>query len=249
MRPISTRRNCAKRAMSPSIDRLLIRGADVVVTMDQSKTVIATFEDPPPPSYLVTIGKTGIGEGEVLSEPDGIECAPDCADLYPAGTEVNLQAVPDYASTFDGWGGDGCTERDGAECRLSVDSNKALEAIFDLKPIGGVWAKKRRAGLNRVPRKGLMNAVTGICKLGSCKIEEVDARVVIKRRKYGSIGSSWSGSLFQAGQTRVVKVKFPGRLRKKLRARKSGTLVVSIGLTAADGRRAVTREIKIGIRR
>lgn len=224
-------------------------GNPCLVTMDQSKTVTAVFEDPAPANHLVTVSKNGPGSGNVDSTPGGIACGEDCGEIYSDGTQLTLQATPDFASTFEGWNGGACSQIEGRICTVEVNGPKAADALFGNKPGGGAWARKRKPGLNTVPRQGSMNAVTGSCKLGDCRIEEVDARVVIKRRKYGSIDTSWSKDLFQAGQTRLVSVNFPERLRQMLETRKSGTLVVSIGLTAANGLRAVTREIKIGIRR
>ena len=45
-------------------------------------------------------------DGAVRSAPTGIDCGSDCLQDFEQGKEVELHAVPDYGSEFDGWGGD-----------------------------------------------------------------------------------------------------------------------------------------------
>ena len=40
--------------------------------------------------YLLTVSKTGNGEGTVTSNPAGINCGSDCTQYYNNGTIVNL---------------------------------------------------------------------------------------------------------------------------------------------------------------
>ncbi len=50
--------------------------------------------------YLLTVKKIGRGNGTVTGE--GINCGPDCAQLYPPGT-VNLSAAADTCSEVGRW--------------------------------------------------------------------------------------------------------------------------------------------------
>ncbi|MBK9035186.1 MAG: hypothetical protein IPL61_28660 [Myxococcales bacterium] len=47
----------------------------------------------------------GPGVGRVVSNPAGINCAPDCRETLPCGTQVTLTALPTPPSTFRGWTG------------------------------------------------------------------------------------------------------------------------------------------------
>jgi len=79
-------------------------------------------------SFTLSVTKAGTGSGTVTSTPAGIDCGPDCAEVYGGGTSVTLTAVPDGGSTFTGWGGD-CTGTD--ECMLVMDDDQSAEATFD----------------------------------------------------------------------------------------------------------------------
>jgi photosystem II stability/assembly factor-like uncharacterized protein/subtilisin-like proprotein convertase family protein len=83
------------------------------------------------PDVRLTVGRTGTGSGGVTSSPGGIVCAglaPDCTEIYPAGTEVILTAVPEGSSVFAGWSGGGCG---GVEnCVVTLDESRSVVAVF-----------------------------------------------------------------------------------------------------------------------
>ena len=49
------------------------------------------------------------GNGEVLSDPEGIECGADCTAAFPFGTMVQLRVRPSQGADFVGWSG-ACTD-------------------------------------------------------------------------------------------------------------------------------------------
>src|SRR5688500_234583 len=49
-------------------------------------------------AYSVTVLKGGIGSGTVRSTPEGIACGLACAEVFPSGRTMTLQAVPDAGS-------------------------------------------------------------------------------------------------------------------------------------------------------
>jgi alpha-tubulin suppressor-like RCC1 family protein len=77
----------------------------------------------------VEIAIAGGGSGVVTSMVPGIECPSQCANAFPIGATIVLEATPTGASTFGGWSGD-CS---GSEptCELTVDGPKAITASFD----------------------------------------------------------------------------------------------------------------------
>ena len=105
-------------------------GADpkkCTVTMDQAKTVTATFTM----KRKLTVDPEGTGTGTVTSAPAGISCGGDCEEDYAHGTNVVLTAAPDAGSTFSGWSGN-CTP-DGADpnkCTVTMDAAKTVTATF-----------------------------------------------------------------------------------------------------------------------
>src|SRR6185503_14652009 len=79
-----------------------------VVTMDQARTVTATFTLQ---TYGLTVTKAGNGAslGTVTSAPVGIACGSDCSEAFAANTMVTLTPTVATGATFGGWTGGGCT--------------------------------------------------------------------------------------------------------------------------------------------
>lgn len=86
----------------------------LVVLMDRDRTITARFE--PAVTLLVTV----LGDGEVSVEPD--------LNVYPSGAEITLNAVPEEAFVFTGWGGD--TTGVDPVLILILDGDKNIEAVF-----------------------------------------------------------------------------------------------------------------------
>ncbi|MGL1742604.1 hypothetical protein ACSTHD_23360, partial [Vibrio parahaemolyticus] len=60
-----------------------------------------------PPTFTVTVSKTGTGSGTVTSSVGGINCGATCTSSGLAGaSSVSLTAAADAGSAFGGWGGD-----------------------------------------------------------------------------------------------------------------------------------------------
>jgi hypothetical protein len=99
------------------------------LTMDTAKVVIASFELSP---YLIQVSPTGTGTGKVTSSPPGISCPGTCAAVFPVGTAVTLNALPDTSSTFAGWSG-ACTGT-GPCVVIASNGPKSVGAAFTAKP-------------------------------------------------------------------------------------------------------------------
>ena len=108
--------------------------ADCMVTMDQARSVTATFS---PILHQLAITKTGGngGTGTVtsLSPNTGIACGTTCQWDFQQGTSVVLHATPDAGSTFVSWSDAGCPGT--GDCTVTMDVAKSVNAVFDL--IGG----------------------------------------------------------------------------------------------------------------
>ncbi len=69
-----------------------------------------------------------VGQGRVVSDPEGIDCGTECEAGFPDGTQVSLTAVPAPGHKFVGWSG-GCQ---GAEaCALTLSSDVQVTAAFE----------------------------------------------------------------------------------------------------------------------
>ncbi|MGB6336091.1 MAG: hypothetical protein WBG96_10825, partial [Thermoanaerobaculia bacterium] len=94
------------------------------VTMTSNKTCTATFSRP-----VLTVTKTGTGNGAVTSMPPGINCGGTCSAAFDLGSTVELLASPAADSAFEGWSGD-CD----AAGEVTMISSRTCTASFRLLP-------------------------------------------------------------------------------------------------------------------
>ncbi|MBE7447922.1 MAG: hypothetical protein HS111_03225 [Kofleriaceae bacterium] len=102
--------------------------ATCVVTMDQARSVTATFTIR---TYTLTVAKAGFGTGTVQSTmPAGIiDCGADCSEVVSHGTMVTLTATPSGGGVFFGWSGGGCSGT--GTCTTTVTAATTVTATFD----------------------------------------------------------------------------------------------------------------------
>lgn len=83
----------------------------------------------------IKIIKTGVGEGQVITDPPCIDCGNNCEYLFPLNSTISLIASAGEYSRFVGWAGDtDCAGLD-SDCILNVDDDKIIYADFDLLPL------------------------------------------------------------------------------------------------------------------
>jgi len=80
-------------------------------------------------TYTLSTVKLGTGLGDVSSVPSGINCGPDCMEVYTEGTSVTLSATPDGTSIFSGWTGGGCSGT--GDCIFTINNDTSISATFD----------------------------------------------------------------------------------------------------------------------
>ncbi len=96
------------------------------VSITDTRVVTAEFAIIP---ITVTVSISGTGQGNVTSNPTGIECNFDCTEIYDYGTELTLTPNPEVGTTFAGWIGD-CTGTD--PCVVTLTEDLDVEAVFTL---------------------------------------------------------------------------------------------------------------------
>jgi uncharacterized delta-60 repeat protein len=93
-------------------------------------------------NYTLTVITDGDGVGIVQSKPKGIKCGKnwtDCKELYTAGKEIKLyHIIEQEESKFVGWSG-ACSGK--KECKVVMDSDKEVTAIFQSDPTIVVWPR------------------------------------------------------------------------------------------------------------
>ena len=76
----------------------------------------------------LTVMKSGTGNGLVTSNPAGIDCGGDCAEIYGAMAEVTLTATPTPGSIFTGWISGPCVGT--SPCDVVMHDSKSVTAQF-----------------------------------------------------------------------------------------------------------------------
>jgi hypothetical protein len=81
----------------------------------------------------LTVSRSGSGTGIVRSNPTGIDCGNTCSAEFPAGSTVELTALPSGGSTFTGWSG-ACTGT--GSCSVQMNGSRSVTAEFTATPNG-----------------------------------------------------------------------------------------------------------------
>jgi hypothetical protein len=104
------------------------------VTMNQGKTVTATFFTPEGATLTISKRNTNNGTGTVTSVPEGINCGSTCKWPFSPGDMVTLTAEPQQGtSSFTGWGG-ACSGA--GTCSVTMNSNTTVSASFSSNTLG-----------------------------------------------------------------------------------------------------------------
>jgi hypothetical protein len=117
-----------------------------VVTLTANTACTATFNPIAPQTYILSIIKSGTGNGTVTTSPSGINCGSTCSATYNSGTAVTLTPAPASGSTFAGWSGTGCgsgtvTMTANMTCTASFQPavNQLQSRIGVFRPNTGEW--------------------------------------------------------------------------------------------------------------
>ena len=100
---------------------------------EQIRAGLASCAATPPPTFDLTIAKTGTGSGKVSSLQSGIDCGSTCNAPYYGGAQVTLTATPAAGSMFAGWSG-ACSGT--GTCTLTMTGPQAATARFALSEDG-----------------------------------------------------------------------------------------------------------------
>ncbi|HZF68051.1 MAG TPA: hypothetical protein VEZ47_08440 [Gemmatirosa sp.] len=170
------------------------------LTLDQSRTVTATFRRLPPQALTITGG--GTGSGTVTSQPAGLACTVEsgghrggCSGAFDAGTVVTLQATPDSLSDFAGWSG-GCTGMQ--DCRVTLAQAASVAATFQRRPPQQVVVSGAGTGSGSIVSEpaGISCAVDAGATTGTCAAAFDVGTAVTLRASAGARSdfAGWSGA-------------------------------------------------------
>ena len=114
-------------AISPSDELLITSG-------NYENAAVFIFGPPATfPTQILTLTKTGTGQGTVTSIPGGIGCGEVCVGEFNQGTNVLLRATPAPGSAFIAWSG--CEEEPGpGRCAVRMSADRTVTAEFGPAP-------------------------------------------------------------------------------------------------------------------
>lgn len=139
------------------------------ITMDEDKSITATFTEGGPVQYTLTTST--VGQGSVTLNPSG--------GSYGEGTVVTVTASPDTSWLFSAWSGDlsGSVNPES----ITMNSNKSVTATFTEDPKGscGVNPSSDRANVDRT---FLGQMIMALIPLGIAILSMLTI-VVIRRRQ------------------------------------------------------------------
>jgi hypothetical protein len=150
--------------------------------------ITATFQSPSPPSppsYTLTITKSGTGAGTVASNPAGITCGSDCTETVTARTSVTLTATPTTGSSFSGWSGAGCSGT--GTCTVTMNGTTSVTATFAATTSYNLRVRKAGTGNGTV-----VSNPAGI-NCGSDCVESYPSGRVIALTATAASGSRFTG--------------------------------------------------------
>ncbi len=159
-----------------------------------------------PPSYNLSVTKTGTGSGTVTSSPAGINCGADCSEDYFNYTKVTLTATPGSSSSFTGWSG-ACLGEAGNTCELEMTETAEATADFKAESPPTTNCSKATLALNNVKK----NKKKGNAKIFT-KVGEAGKLVVEGSEKV----KKFTKTVKKKG-TYKLKVKAKGKAARKLR--------------------------------
>ncbi len=162
-----------------------VTAATCPVTMSAARTVGATFTLGTPPTYTLTVAKSGTGSGTVTSS-GGINCGATCSAAYASGTVVTLTATPASGYSFTGWSG-ACTGSI-PTCAVTMSSAQAVTATFNGCAGGGTLTVTRAGtGGGTVTGSGGLNCGT------VCSVTATTCGAVVALTATPAAGSTFTG--------------------------------------------------------
>lgn len=161
-----------------------------VVSMQASRSVTATFTQT---NRLLTVSRTGTGQGSVTSNPTGISCSTGCPSQsvsFLQGASISLTASPASGSQFTGWSG-ACTGTS-PTCTVTLNSSQSVSAQFSTTTasIQPLTVNSAGGGSGTVS-----SSPSGINCTGTCSANfSAGANVVLQASPAaGSLFAGWTG--------------------------------------------------------
>jgi uncharacterized repeat protein (TIGR01451 family) len=169
---------------------------DPVLTNNSSTASLAALAGT---AHPLSVGKSGLGTGRVVSSPTGISCGSTCSARYMSAARVTLTATPSSNSKFDGWSGS-CSGTS-PTCVVTMDAAKKVTAAFVPLASYKLNVSKTGTGTGSVASSPAGIACGTVCSFG---YREGAAVTLTAAPRSGSVFAGWSGAC--AGSSRSCTV-------------------------------------------
>jgi Divergent InlB B-repeat domain len=157
------------------------------LTMDEGKSVTATFDLEPVTEYALSVSKIGAGQGTVTSEPGGIDCGSECSAEFEEGSKVKLSAEAESGSEFRQWIG-ACSGA--STCEVTMDEAKSVNARFShSRPL--LTLEKQGAGAIKSKPKGISCGNT--CTAATAQLYKGTTVAISAKAVTGGALEGWEG--------------------------------------------------------
>jgi len=99
---------------------------DYITTTTTSTTTTSTTSTTTSTLPSLSVNVTGIG----TVTGTGINCEPDCSEIFAQDSSLTLTATPNVGSEFGGWSGEDCSGS--GKCNLTMTVSKKVTATFNI---------------------------------------------------------------------------------------------------------------------
>lgn len=138
---------------------LAIAKGDLYVSSGNFENAAVFIFGPPAAvtTQLLSVSKTGAGEGTIASVPAGIGCGTVCVGEFSQGTNVVLKATAAPGSVLIGWSG--CDEVPSpGRCAVKMSADRSVSAQFEAAPAEALALNARPQGTLAPAAPSLLSA-------------------------------------------------------------------------------------------
>jgi Divergent InlB B-repeat domain len=109
----------------------MIMRLKIVVTL-LLMLVMSACNPTPPSDETIELTVRIVGQGQVTSDPAGIDCTATCTESFEQGTQITLTATAEAGYRFSAWVGQSCTTA--TTCTFDLENKTSVQATFEVDP-------------------------------------------------------------------------------------------------------------------
>ncbi|MFH1137092.1 MAG: M43 family zinc metalloprotease, partial [Pseudomonadota bacterium] len=156
------------------------------------------------------VEKTGRGEGEIITSPEGISCGQKCSEYFADGSQMTLTAIPGPGYSFDGWEPNASVAvcQGNEACVIALDRDCQATAAFNSDQDGdGVGDEIENKGPNN--GDGNRDAILDSLQKNVATLKNVTGKYITLISTRGTKLSDVRFTNYPQGCTQPLPEKFP----------------------------------------